>query len=194
MGIFYANEQNRFLPVDNYPKDVQERLPILRHFDAPPVLATKMCTEINGYFGSKSIYDENNDKLKSYSKSHSADWIFLNLTRKMEKTNGTGTWMRCLVKMILEEPLANGKDYRWYEMTFLSKWDKNTGRHQFLCIDTPDYFPRKILGALKGQDHMSVTYYRDPFAMHAPLLDQVVELNDESVWAIRHPIRKIEKV
>ncbi|OKL61209.1 hypothetical protein UA08_03621 [Talaromyces atroroseus] len=168
-----------FLPVEIYPESTQERLPILRHFDAPPVLATKMCTEINGYFGSRSKYDEN-ERLRNYS-----------------------TWMRCLVKMILEEALPNGKDYKWNEMTFLTRWDCAQKTHQVLCVDTPDHFPLRMLDALRGQgtgggeSHMlrssGVDYFNDPFSMHAPLLDQVVEWNDESVWAIRHPIRVIEK-
>jgi hypothetical protein len=59
--------EDRFLSVKSYPKEVEDRIPILAHFNAPPVLASKMCTEINGYFGSRSSYDEI-DRLKSYSK------------------------------------------------------------------------------------------------------------------------------
>lgn len=103
--------------------------------------------------------------------------------------------MRCLVKMILEEPAENGKDYKWYEMTLLSHWDAHAETHQILCIDTPEDFPKKLLKALlQPSSQMTQYYLRDPFAMHAQLLDQVVQLNDESVWAIRHPIREIEKV
>jgi len=153
---------------------VSRRLPILRHFDAPPVLASEMCAEINGYFGSRSSYNEKS--LKSYS-----------------------TWMRCLVKMILDEPLPDGKKYIWYEMTFLSRWDASQDLHQILCIDTPNEFPEKILQALREDQGLdsnpkSSNYSSDPFSMHALLLDQVVELNDKSVWNIRHPIRDIEKV
>lgn len=103
--------------------------------------------------------------------------------------------MRCLVKMVLKEPAENGKDYKWYEMTILSLWDALANAHQILCIDTPDDFPHKLLKALsQPASPMTRNYLNDPFSMHAQLLDQVVQLNDESVWAIRHPIREIEKV
>lgn len=61
------NWRYRFLSVKSYPKEEKDRIPILAHFNAPPVLASKMCTEINGYFGSRSSYDDD-DRLKSYSK------------------------------------------------------------------------------------------------------------------------------
>lgn len=103
--------------------------------------------------------------------------------------------MRCLVKMILKEPAENGKDYKWYEMTMLSHWDALAETHQILCIDTPEDFPKRLLKALlEHSSQMTQNYFRDPFSMHAHLLDQVVQLNDKSVWAIRHPIRDIEKV
>ncbi|KAH8696053.1 hypothetical protein BGW36DRAFT_380134 [Talaromyces proteolyticus] len=153
-----------FVPVKRYPVNEEERIAILRKFNAPDILASRMCHEINGYCGSKVYYNEE-DKLRSYS-----------------------TWFRCLVKMILDEPLPNGKDYKWYEMTIVSRWDFN-GQRRILCIDTPDDFPRHMQDALQNKAPDS----RDPFAMHLPLMDQIVRLNDESVWAIRDPIREIEK-
>lgn len=104
--------------------------------------------------------------------------------------------MRCLVKMILKEPAENGKDYKWYEMTLLSHWDELAGTHQILCIDTPEDFPEKLMKALSQPSSSQETqkHFMDPFSMHAQLLDQVVKLNDESVWAVRDPIREIEKV
>lgn len=74
--------EDRFLSVKSYPKEEEDRIPILAHFDAPPVLASKMCTEINGYFGSRSSYDEN-DRLKSYSK------LTLSKTKKVQGTKLT---------------------------------------------------------------------------------------------------------
>lgn len=61
------NGRYRFLSVKSYPEKEADRVLILAHFNAPPVLASKMCTEINGYFGSRSSYGED-DKLKGYSK------------------------------------------------------------------------------------------------------------------------------
>jgi hypothetical protein len=103
--------------------------------------------------------------------------------------------MRCLVKMILKEPAEDGKYYKWFEMTILSHWDALAKTHQLMCIDTPEEFPKALLKALlQPSSQITQNYFKDPFSMHAQLLDQIVQLNDESVWAIRHPIRQIEKV
>jgi hypothetical protein len=83
----------------------------------------------------------------------------------------------------------SGKHYRWYEMGFFTRWD-HSGRCRVLCIDTPKELPSKLQKVLQK----SPFDLKDPFAMHGPLIDQIVKLYDDSVWAIRDPIRKIEKV
>lgn len=103
--------------------------------------------------------------------------------------------MRCLVKMILEKPLKSGKNYKWYEMTILCRWNVFARTHQVMCIDTPDDFPQELCNALQTSDcQTSHGIDCDPFSMHAPLLDQIVILVDKAVWASRHPIRRIEEV
>ena len=82
-----------------------------------------------------------------------------------------------------------GIRYKWYEMGFFTRWD-HSGHCKVLCIDTPKELPSKLKEVLTK----SPLDLKDPFAMHAPLIDQIVKLYDDSVWAIRDPIRKIEKV
>ena len=36
--------------------------------------------------------------------------------------------------------------------------------------------------------------FKDPYASHARILDQILILFDESVWALRDWVRKVEKV
>ncbi|QKX59133.1 uncharacterized protein TRUGW13939_06264 [Talaromyces rugulosus] len=150
-----------FLPKTSYEEGKAE---IFRQFNAPALLASKMGIDINGFFGSRRSHDEK-ERLKSYS-----------------------TWYRCLVKMIYPYKLPTGKDYKWYEMTFVSRWEA-PGSEQILCIDTPEDFP-STLSVILGDTAVD---FNDPFAMHVPLLQEVVRLNDKSVWAIRDPIRDVEK-
>lgn len=91
--------------------------------------------------------------------------------------------------MIYPHKLPNGKDYKWYEMTFVSRWEA-LGSGRILCIDTPEDFP-SMLSTILGDTTVDLN---DPFAMHIPLLQEIVRLNDKSVWAIRDPIREVEKV
>jgi hypothetical protein len=98
-----------------------------------------------------------------------------------------------LVKLLLKGSnitrIGKGKDYIWYEMGFFTHWD-NSGHCRVLCIDTPEKLPSDLQTALKGSPFKR----SDPFAMHIPLLDQIVRLYDDSVWQVRHPVRDIEKV
>jgi hypothetical protein len=144
-----------------------------------------MGIEINGFFGSRLSHDED-ERLKSYSKlkSHSK-WKHL-----PDKADKSGTWYRCLVKMIYQHKLPNGKDYQWYEMTFVSRWEALGGSRRILCIDTPEEFQSMLSAILEN----TAVNFDDPFAMHIPLLQEIVRLNDKSVWAIRDPIRQVEKV
>lgn len=91
--------------------------------------------------------------------------------------------------MISKDKLPNGKDYKWYEMTFVSCWEA-LGSTRILSIDTPEDFPFALSKLLKD----TTVDFGDPFAMHIPLLQEIVRLNDKSVWAIRDPIRDVEKV
>jgi hypothetical protein len=83
------------------------------------------------------------------------------------------------------------KAYMWYEMGFFTRWDYS-GNCRVLCIDTPEKLQSGLEAVLRKQSPPLDP--RDPFAMHVPLIDQIILLYDESVWRVRHPVRKFEKV
>lgn len=92
-----------------------------------------------------------------------------------------------------EEPgytKAGGKPYIWFEMGFFTRWDY-PDRCTVLCIDTPFDTPEKLKSRLLRE---SLLNFCDPFAMHIPLIDQIILLYDVSVWRVRDPVRDIEKV
>lgn len=83
------------------------------------------------------------------------------------------------------------KDYMWFEMSFFTRWDyPNTC--QVLCVDTPSDFPTELQKLLQKQ--VQPLDFRDPFAMHAGIVDQMIVHYDVSVWRVRDPVRQIEKV
>ena len=90
-----------------------------------------------------------------------------------------------------EYVVPGGKDYKWFEMSFFTRWDSpNTS--QILCVDTPPDFPVELKKLLDNRPHP--VDFRDPFAMHANLVDQIVVYTDISVWRVRDPVRQLEKV
>lgn len=58
--------RSRFIDRKHYPKPKELRKELLESFDIPDILATDACTDLNGYFGSRSHYDEDGH-LKTYS-------------------------------------------------------------------------------------------------------------------------------
>jgi hypothetical protein len=89
-----------------------------------------------------------------------------------------------------EKDLA-GKPYKWYEMGFITEWDKS-GKCRVLCIDTPEELQSGLKAVLKNKS--APLNFEDPLAMHIPLIDQIILLYDDSVWRFREPLRSIEKV
>lgn len=115
-------------------------------------------------------------------------------------------WFRCLLKMVQKidteshdaephdsnpEYAPGKKGYRWYEMSFFSRWD-DSGTSQVLCVDTPFDFPDELQKLLEKQDQP--LNFLDPFAMHISVVDQIIVYADVSVWRVRDPVRLLEKV
>jgi hypothetical protein len=75
-------------------------------------------------------------------------------------------------------------------MSFFGRWEP--GHSMVLCIDTPDDFRSQLEQSIaKGEDTIDLS---NPFALYVPLIDQIVDLYDRSVWGIRDLIRTVEKV
>jgi hypothetical protein len=118
----------------------------------------------------------------------------------------TATWFRCLFKMVRkvnvkEDQHEDGpeyvmsakktKDYVWFEMTVLSRWEA-PDRCSILCIDAPFDMPARLDRALARR--RTPLDFHDPFAMHAVLWDLIIVYYDISVWRVRDPVRVLEKV
>ncbi|KAK0734776.1 hypothetical protein B0T26DRAFT_689624 [Lasiosphaeria miniovina] len=180
-----------FLHVSDYPPADGRREALLAHFGVPSYVANRTCFELSAYFGSRATYDEESKEEK-------------------KPVTSCTTWFRCLAKMVrkvadpheenpeyVDDPPENGaapvagtKGYRWYEMSFFTRWEY-PNKCQVLCVDTPWDLPGELHKALDTRD--TPLEFRDPFAMHADLMDQVIVYCDIAVWRVRDPVRELEK-
>lgn len=118
------------------------------------------------------------------------------------KADDAATWFRCLLKMVKkvekdahddgEEYVKGTKEYKWFEMSFFTRWDSTGLLSQVLCVDVPPDFHLELQRLL--QRRSEPLDFRDPFAMHANLVDQIAVHADVSVWRVRDPVRLLEKV
>jgi hypothetical protein len=91
----------------------------------------------------------------------------------------------------VDQKTQDRKAYLWHEMGFFTRWDSPSSC-RVLCIDTPEELQSGLTTALQKQS--LALDFKDPFTMHAPLIDQIILLYDLSVWRVRDPVRAIEKV
>lgn len=174
--------------LENSPRQMERekmREQILKPYRVPQILRTDSSTDMNGFFGSGSLYNKQK-QLDSHSRP-----ILPPLNLIMLRILFLDTWFRCLTKIIStpDEAKLTGKHYKWYEMGFFTQWDRS-GQHRVLCIDTPSHFRSAFLAAVAH----STLDINDPFVMFKPLIDELINVYDRSVWRIRDAIRVIEQV
>ncbi|KAH7401712.1 hypothetical protein DE146DRAFT_440031 [Phaeosphaeria sp. MPI-PUGE-AT-0046c] len=95
------------------------------------------------------------------------------------------TWFRVLVKNVSHD----ASSYTWQEMTFCSRW--NPQSCIILCSGVDPAFQhllRQTLARLWPR-----IPHAEPFSLHVPLVQTILELQDSSVWSIRDVVRTIEK-
>lgn len=88
-------------------------------------------------------------------------------------------------------PHTNVKGYEWFEMGIFTRWD-SPSRCQVLCVDIPFDLPDQLKALLERRP--SCLNFEDPFAMHVDLIDLIIKYYDLSVWRVRGPVRRLEKV
>ena len=96
------------------------------------------------------------------------------------------TWSRIIVKTVA--PMQSS--YSWAEMSFYTKWTPHSTLN--FCFDVPTTSQIRLRQALNsGERPFGLD---NPYASHVRILDQILTLFDESVWALRDGVRQIEKV
>ncbi|KFZ19987.1 hypothetical protein V501_00367 [Pseudogymnoascus sp. VKM F-4519 (FW-2642)] len=144
------------------------RRKILEPFQVPDILSSKLCTELNGYFGCRSSLGDEGNLI------------------------GLSTWFRILTKRVVEpgeKKLYSGEAYLWYEMAFFALWS-TPGTARVLCIGTPLEMRVRIEQELQTRPAFNPN---DPFAMLRPILDEVVRACDDDTWRVAKTVRRVEK-
>lgn len=96
------------------------------------------------------------------------------------------TWFRYIIKKVDPKQAT----YSWSEMSFYTKWTPSSS--VVLCFDVPKTSQMRTHQALVSrQQRLDL---RDIYAGHVTILDEILALFDESVWALRDEVRRIEKV
>jgi hypothetical protein len=95
------------------------------------------------------------------------------------------------VKQLVQNTAFNPEGYVWYQMGFFALQNA-AGRTTVLCFDTPDRFRLQLLEDLNS----SSRGFKEPdiHQLHTFLVEQILNLYDESVWALRDIVREVEKV
>lgn len=153
------------------------RFSLSTHYAVPPVFWTPLCQKSNGFFGSESFYDAD-----GYISGHST----ISLQASLHVLISLDTWYRFIVKMF--DPMQSS--YSWSEMSFYTTW--NPEFTITLCFDVPDASQTRLHRALASRQQ-SIDI-RDIYASHVVLLDEILAMFDESVWALRDGVRRIELV
>jgi hypothetical protein len=148
----------------------------------PTLWWTKSCRRANGYFGCENTYDAQGN-FDGYSKLPS---LLCVLGSRIEDT-----WLRFLVKEVSGYLGPDGKDYVWYKFNVFTRWVPDYGS-VVLIFDPLDRIRRRMLVPIF--DDVSAAALRDPFLPHIRMMDELVQLQDVAVWAVRDRIRQTEKV
>ena len=96
------------------------------------------------------------------------------------------TWYRIIVKKVA--PMQSS--YSWDEMSFFTKWTPHCTLN--FCFDVPMTSQIRLRQALDSDEQPFGV--NDLYASHVRILDQILMMFDESVWALRDGVRQIEKV
>jgi hypothetical protein len=85
---------------------------------------------------------------------------------------------------------AGQKDYLWYKFNIFTRWIASTDRCIVLVFDprnaVKERLPSPLLDCPEFQNSS------DPYWVHALFVEEVIRLQDVSVWGIRNLVRKTE--
>lgn len=101
------------------------------------------------------------------------------------------TWFRFLIKHTLKGLPKDKKDYLWYKFNIFTRFLPTTKQNIILIFDPrpeiKDRIPSGIFSSL------ALCHVSDPYWIHTLFAEEVVELQDNAVWAIRDLVRDMEK-
>ena len=82
-------------------------------------------------------------------------------------------------------------NYEWYKLNVFTRWLFSSKQTILIIFDPPTPIENGLLNLLL--DESDSKHLGDPFWIYAPLLEEIVRLQDQAVWAIRNQIRAMER-
>jgi hypothetical protein len=111
--------------------------------------------------------------------------------------NERGSFFRFLIKEVKFRGHSNAEDvrkaefdYEWHKLGFFTDW-LASGKLVALCFGLPDELKDSIMRSLRKSD--TEMALKNPFALHAFLVEEIVALFDSALWHCRHLVRHVEK-
>ncbi|KAJ2893207.1 hypothetical protein MKZ38_008913 [Zalerion maritima] len=144
----------------------------------------------NGYFGYRTLYGNSGDVTGHYQGLSSSS------------ASSAVTWIRFIIKQVLDKELPKGKDYLWRYINIFTQWlvdptSPGKPKVRIVIFDTQDWIRDWLRDELSplipndlGQLEESIA---DPYWFHAAILEKLVSIHDEAIWSIRDRIRSCEK-
>lgn len=87
--------------------------------------------------------------------------------------------------------LRDEKAYEWHKTNVLVRWLASSRQTFVLLFDAPDGLRSRMPSLLLDGLHRD--NLADPFWIYGPLVEEVVRLQDQAVWATRTQVRNMEK-
>ncbi|KAI9885707.1 MAG: hypothetical protein M1823_002472 [Watsoniomyces obsoletus] len=76
-------------------------------------------------------------------------------------------------------------------MSFFTTWFPSN-QIVIVCFDTPQVFQKRLQSVLQQQQ--GSVNYPDPYVFQVLIIDEIINLHDQSIWSIRDHTRALEKV
>ncbi|KAK7961168.1 hypothetical protein PG988_012382 [Apiospora saccharicola] len=95
------------------------------------------------------------------------------------------TWGRFQAKMV-----RGASDFEWEKIHLFTRWVPSLNQTMIVLLDMSPSVVDRLLTSMAKSDR---NQHSDPFWVYTLIADELANLHDESVWAIRTHVRNIEK-
>ncbi|KAH8848032.1 hypothetical protein MCOR27_007928 [Pyricularia oryzae] len=137
-------------------------------FEMPEMWWEGHYRETNGYFGFETTYDNTGS------------------------SNGINTWSRFLAKEISPYTLGTKLEYKWLKFNLFTRWLPSTKQMVLLVFDPLPKVETKICARL-NKAMPDFNQQHDHFWVHSQILHDFIDVQHESIWALRGYVRQTEQ-
>ncbi len=171
-----VNKCNRFVSSKVFLKCEDLFIDLSSYYAIPRVFWSPLCRNSNDFFDSKDVYDAD---------EHIIQHSTFALDRHLPVLINLDTWFRFIIKKVD----SMQSSYFWSKMSFYTIWTANCSIN--LYFDVPKISQKRL--------HQALASFGDPldinvYANYTILLNEVLTMYDEFVWALRDDVWQIETI